>query len=75
MVEIQQNFAKIPQKSPSRLLLAWYFGRNTPKFHNSMQLGGVSSEILLKSLQVMPSKYHIMGEIKVLLCIDVRFQG
>ena len=38
-----------------------------------MQLGKVSSEILLRSLQVLLTKYHVKGEIKVLLCIYVSF--
>ena len=40
-----------------------------------MQPGMVSSEILLKSLQVLLFKHHVMGKIKVLLCIYVSFQG
>ena len=40
-----------------------------------MQLGKVSSEILLKSLQVLLVKDHIKGKIKVLLWIYISFQG
>ena len=45
------------------------FQKNTPKLHNSIKLGRVSSEILLKSLQVLLFKHHITGKIKVLLHI------
>ena len=44
------------------LLLAWYFlkfQKSTPKFHNFIQLGSVSSEILLKTLQVSLSNTMI----------------
>ena len=42
--------------------MAWYFlkfQKNTPKFHNFIQLGSVSSKISLKTLQVLLSNTMI----------------
>ena len=76
-----QNFAKIPQILLLQLHLTWCFPKFwkfTPKYTNILQFyvtWNGSSEISLKSLQVLLSKHHIMGKIKVLLCIYVSFQG
>ena len=40
-----------------------------------MQLGSVSSEISLKTLQVFAFKHHIMGKIKVFFACMSVFKG
>ena len=78
MVGVQRNFAKF-HKIYHQGYIWPGFSQNFGKIHQFSQgfmlLGKVSSEILLKSLQVLLAKYHITGKIKVLLGIYVSFQG
>ena len=69
---------KILQNSPPRLLLAWYFPKfqkSTPEIHNFIQLGSVSSKILLKTFQVLLSNTILWVKLRYYCAYMSVFKG
>ena len=76
VVGVQQNFTKFHKIYHQGYIWPGFFQnfRKISQFMQGfMQLGKVSSEISLESIQVLLTDHHTTGEIKVLLCIYVSF--